>query len=306
MTVKREVLEEAEKEGSAREFFFKLVELLFGLKRSEIKRLNHQNLIKEIVKANALEEFFYPSRSKNLYSALRKAFRLKERVSTEEKWEKTLKNWRQEFEEKLHRAASKYLLRVNDWNLAEELYKKEWLLPSDILNSFIGEQQEFERWILKISTVDLLKSRANRWLRKFPFKRREKIVNDIIKAYSFNCLELGIYALFPLSEGVVWDTFVKGNTLEADVEALIRKRNRKFVTIQYAVKLIVERVFSEKNIPPFLDWHPFVDYREGTLNRHAIQHGVAAEFGTEENFLKLFYFVDFLSEITGYLSGNEQ
>ncbi len=301
MTVSKEVLEAAEKEGSSREFFFKLVELLTGLKRSEVKGLNHEKLIKEIVKANRLEEFFFPSKSKNIYSALRKAFRQKLRSEVEKEWERKLKNWREEFEEKLHRAASRYLLAVENWELMGELYRKEWLLPSDVLNRFKGKAEEFEDWIAQISTEEFLEKRVERWMELPPFKRREKIVRDILKAYRLNCLELGIYGLFSLSEGVVWDAFVRENTLEADIEALIRKRNRKFVTIQYAVKLIVERVFSEEEIPPFLDWHPFVDYREGTLNRHAIQHGVAVNFGTKENFLKLFYFVDFLSEIIGYL-----
>ena len=301
MTVNREALQEAEKEGSAREFFFRLVEILSGLSRKEIKELNHEKLIKEIVKANHLEEFFFPSKSKSIYSALRKAFRQKTRSEVEEEWEKKLKSWREEFEEKLHRAASRYLLTVENWELMRELYKREWLLPSDLLNQFKGKAEEFESWIAEISAEEFLKKRTERWLELHPFKRREKIVRDILKAYSLNCLELGIYGLFPLSEGVVWDTFVKENTLEADIEALIRKRNRKFVTIQYAIKLIVERVFSEEEIPPFLDWHPFVDYREGTLNRHAIQHGVAVNFGSEENFLKLFYFVDFLSEVISYL-----
>ncbi len=302
MTVSKEVLEAAEKEGSSREFFFKLVELLTGLKRSEVKELNHEKLIKEIVKANRLEEFFFPSKSKNIYSALRKAFRLRERREVEREWNSKIKNWREEFEEKLYRAASRYLLKVENWELMRELYRKEWLLPSEVLNSFKGKTEEFEDWIAEISGEEFLEKRVEKWMELPPFKRREKIVKDILKAYRLNCLELGIYGLFPLSEGVVWDAFVRENTLEADIEILIRKRNRKFVTIQYAVKLIVERVFSEEEIPPFLDWHPFVDYREGTLNRHAIQHGVAVNFGSKENFLKLFYFVDFLSEIIQYLS----
>ena len=232
MTVSREVLEEAEKEGSSREFFYKLVELLSSLPRKEIKELNHEQLIKEIVKANRLEEFFFPSKSKNIYNALRKAFRLKERDKVEREWERKIKNWREEFAEKLHKAASRYLLAVEKWELMRELYKREWLLPSKILNSFKGKPEEFEDWIVRTSDEEFLRRRAEKWLELLPFKRRKKIVGDILKAYRLNCLELGIYALFPLSEGVVWDTFVKENTLEADIETLIRKRNRKFVTIQ--------------------------------------------------------------------------
>ena len=297
LKVSPEVLKEAEKEGSSREFFFRLLELLSGgaLKRKEIKSLNHRELIKEIVKENSLEDYFFPSRSKNIYNALRKAFKLKEREEVESKWEENLKNWREEFEELLLKAASKYLLKVKDEELLKELYRKEWLLPSDILNAFEGK--DFKNWILKVSTLDFLEGRLERWLKLPPFKRREKILRDILKAYSLNCIELAIYGLFPQCEGVVWDTFVKENTLEADVEALIRKRNRKFVTIQYATKLLLQDVFGQEELPSFLNHISFVEYKDGVLNRHAIGHGVAVKFGTKENFLKLFYFLDFLSEI---------
>ena len=300
LTVSDEVLEEAEKEGSAREFFFFLVSQLLNLKRSEIKKLNHEELIKKIVKENGLEKFFFPSKSKNIYSALRKAFRQKRTFEVETEWNRKLKNWREEFEEKLHVASTKYLMNVKSWELLKELYRNGWILPSYAVNSCLN--RDFIKFISEISeNTDSLKARAENWIKLSPFKRREKIVRDIVKSYELNCLELGIYALFPLSEGVVWDTFVKENTLEADIEQLIRKRNRKFVTIQYAVKLLVERIFQDEKIPEFLDWMPFVDYREGILNRHTIQHGVAVKFGTKENFLKLFLFVDFLAEIIGYL-----
>ncbi len=297
LKVSPEVLKEAQKEGSSREFFFRLLELLSEgkLTRREIKTLNHREVIREIVRENALEDYFFPSKAKNIYNALRNAFRLKEREEVEREWEGKLKSWREEFEELLLRAASRYTLAVKDEELLKELYLKEWLLPSEILNSFPGGS--FEEWIVKLSTPDFLKERLDSWLSLPPFKRREKILRDILKAYSLNCLELAIYALFPQCEGVVWDTFVKENTLEADIEELIRKRSRKFVTIQYATKLLLQFVFGKEELPPFLNHLSFVNYREGTLNRHAIGHGVAVNFGTVENFLKLFYFLDFLAEI---------
>jgi len=297
--VSEELLRRAEEEGSSREFFYLLVSELLNLKRSEIKKLNHEELIKRLVRDNKLEPFFFPSKSKNLYSALRKAFRQKKLSQIEGEWSSKLKNWREEFEEKLNRAATKFLMEVEDWELLKKAYENGWILPPYLINSYEGG--DIEEFILKSVNGGRLRERAELWLELLPFKRREKIVRDILKAYSFGCLELGIYALFSLSEGVVWDTFVRENTLEADIEALIRKRNRKFVTIQYAVKLLVERIYQEERIPKFLDWTPFIDYKEGELNRHAVQHGVAVNFGTRENFLKLFLFVDFLYEIVKYL-----
>ncbi|TCK03385.1 hypothetical protein CLV27_1459 [Phorcysia thermohydrogeniphila] len=302
LKVNKELLKEAEKEGSAREFFFKLVELLSGgkLTRREIKKIPYEEqerLIFELVRENSLEDFFSPKEAKNIYSALRKAFRKKERERIELEWEGKIANWRKEFETLIQRATTSYLVRVKNRKLLKELFHLDWLVPSDIIANFNKKPSEFTGWVLSLATYDFLEERAKRWLKLPPFKRREKIIKDTLKAYKLNCLELGIYALFSLTEGIVWDTFVRENTLEADIESLIRKRNRKFVTIQYAVKLILENIFGEGEIPKFLDWVRFVDYKEGELNRHAIQHGVAVEFGTKENYLRLFFFLDFLHEI---------
>ncbi len=296
--VSEELLKEAEKEGSAREFFFKLVELLsdYGISRKELKKLSkreQEQLIYRIVRANELEPYFEPSNAKNIYNALRRAFRRKTFETIEKEWNGKLASWREEFETLLRQASVSYLMRLEDSARAPELLNEGWVLPSDVFNSFL----KFGAKTIEGFDYHWLLRRVEKWLRTPPFRRREKIIRDIVEAYRLDYLELAIYALFPLSEGVVWDTFVRENTLEADIETLIRKRNRKFVTIQYAVKLILENCFNSENLPSFLDWVRFVDYREGSLNRHAIQHGVAVEFGTKENFFKLFLFVDFLREI---------
>jgi hypothetical protein len=302
LRVSPDVLREAEKKGSAREFFFKLLELLCGgrLTRREIKKIPHaeqEKLIFAMVKANGLEPFFSPKDAKNIYSALRKAFRKKEKEEIESVWKEKLAGWRFELEELVKRAAVSYLLRAGNREFLKELLSTDWLVPSDILAEFNGKPSEFATWITAHASCEFLEKRTIRWFKLPAFRRREKIIKDTLNAYRLNCLELGIYTLFPLTEGVIWDTLVRENTLEADIENLIRKRNRKFVTIQYAMKLIIENIFGEGEIPKFLDWVRFVDYTEGELNRHAIQHGVAVKFGTKENFLKLFFFLDFLYEI---------
>ncbi len=304
--VSERILSEAEKEGSAREFFFKLIELLSEgeLKRREIKKIpkeEQERIIYKIVRENRLDEFFSPGEAKNIYSALRKAFRKKRLSEIEEKWEKRLSDWRSQFEDVIKKASIRYLLEAGNMGLLKELFLLEWIVPSDIVREFSGKPEEFSNWILKRADEKFLASRLESWLKLEAFRKREKILRDILRAYQLNCIELGIYGLFPQTEGVIWDTIVKGNVIEADLESLIRKRNRKFVTIQYAMKLIIENIFGEGELPKFLDWVKFVDYREGSLNRHAIQHGVAVEFGTKENFLKLFLFLDFLAEIISYI-----
>ncbi|GAB6075462.1 hypothetical protein [Desulfurobacterium crinifex] len=308
--VPEEILSEAEREGSAREFFFKLLELLSErkLKRREIKKIpkeEQERIIYRIVKENQLDEFFSPGEAKNIYSALRRAFRKKKLSETEKEWERRLSDWRSQFEDVIKKASVRYLLEAGNRGFLKELFLLDWIVPSDIVQEFPGEPKEFSSWISKRSDEKFLTSRLENWLKLEAFRKREKILRDILKAYQLNCIELGIYGLFPQTEGVIWDTIVKGNVIEADLESLIRKRNRKFVTIQYAMKLIIENIFGKGEIPGFLDWVRFVDYREGSLNRHAIQHGVAVGFGTKGNFLKLFLFLDFLAEIISYIKCSE-
>lgn len=302
--VSEELFREADKEGSAREFFFKLCELVSNgeLGRRVLKKLSkeeQEKIVFSLIKENGLERYF--KLSDNLFVSLRKAFRAKYRLNVEKEWERKLSNWRKEFEEALDRAVVSYLLKVESREIVYQLYLRGWIVASDVVSEFKGSGKDFDRWVVERGDFSFLSSRLEKWLELKPFKRREKILRDILKAYELDCLELAIYALFPQTEGVVWDTFLKENVVEADLESLIRKRNRKFVTIQYAVKLIVEKLLGEEKIPDFLDWVRFVDYKEGTLNRHAIQHGVAVNFGTKENFLRLFLFLDFLAEIVSYL-----
>jgi len=308
--VSERILSEAEKEGSAREFFFKLIEFLSKekLRRREIKKIpkeDQEKIIYRIVRENQLDEFFSPGKAKNTYSALRKAFRKKRLSETEKEWERRLSDWRSQFEDVIKKASVRYLLKAENRELLKELFLLEWIVPSDIVQEFPGEPEEFSSWILKRADENFLGSRLENWLKLEAFRKREKLLRDILEAYQLNCVELGIYGLFPQTEGVIWDTIVKGNVIETDLESLIRKRNRKFVTIQYAMKLIIENIFGEGEIPGFLDWVRFVDYKEGSLNRHAIQHGVAVGFGTKENFLKLFLFLDFLAEIISYIKCSE-
>lgn len=273
--IPEEILSEAEREGSAREFFFKLLELLSEgkLKRREIKKIpkeEQERIIYRIVKENQLDEFFSLGEAKNIYSALRRAFRKKKLSETEKEWEKRLSDWRSQFEDIIKKASVRYLLKAGSRGFLRELFLLDWIVPSDIVQEFPGEPKEFSSWISKRADKKFLTSRLENWLKLEAFRKREKLLRDILKAYQLNCIELGIYGLFPQTEGVIWDTIVKGNVIEADLESLIRKRNRKFVTIQYAMKLIIENIFGKGEIPRFLDWVRFVDYREGDLNRHAI------------------------------------
>lgn len=291
---------EAEKEGSSREFFFKLLKLLSNgsFKRSYIKSLPDfevEKLIIEIVKENGLEPYFDIKGSRNIYNALRKALRAKFQGETEKVWEGKLSNWRAEFEHKLKLATKRYYIEAGGRENVRRLYGRGWIVPS-----YIAKKGEVD--VDGLCREEFLKERLSLWLSSPAFKRREKVLRDTIKAYLLDCVELSIYSLFAQIEGVIWDFFVRGNVLEADIEALIKKRNRKFVTVQYALKVILEEIFgTDVGIPKFLDWVKFIEFRDdGTLNRHAVQHGISVKFGTKENFLRLFLLLDFLYEVFSY------
>jgi hypothetical protein len=296
--VSPQLLEEALKSGSSREFFFKLVASLTGgrVGRKELKRLPHGPFVERIVEANELSPYFFPSRS--VYTALRNAFLRRERERVELEWELTLKNWREELESFVRERVERYRSAVKELDLLFKLYEKEWLVPVWTVNLYAPfKGVPFEEWLREFLTADRVEREVRRWLSLPAYRRREKVLQGVLHCYRLGHLEMAIYALFPLSEGAVWDSLVKDNPFEADLEALIRKRNRKFVSIQYAVKVVLELLFGSQEIPSFIDWHPFVDYREGFLNRHAVEHGVAVNFGTFENFAKVLLFNGFLCDL---------
>ena len=297
--VSEELLAAARRAKSTRDFFFLLVEGITGgrLGPKELKRLEHKPFIDAIVRDNGLEPFFNPDAG-SLYTALFKAFERKEREAVEREWEAVLENWRSELEAQLDRCVSLYREASGPrLEVAFELYRREeLLLPLWVLEE-LPSPDEFWPWALEKFSPSAVEEELLRWEALPAYRRRSKILKQVAGAFASGWLELAIYALFPLAEGAVWDTLVRFNPLEKRLEELIRKRNRKFVTIQYALKLLLQRLLSISDIPSFLDWHPFIDYREGTLNRHAIQHGVAVEFGTRENFLKLLLFNGFLADV---------
>jgi hypothetical protein len=304
----REFLE-AEKEGSSREFFFKLVSLLSNgtLDRTFIKSLSSfdlENLIMNIVVENGLEPYFDLKNSKNIFNALRKALRAKFNDEQERVWESKLSNWRAEFEHKVKFAAKRYYFEAGGIERVKEFYKHGWVVPSYVLTDYGLNFELFASQFKRFLSKEFLERRVQTWISIPAFKRREKILKDSVKAFILNCIELSIYSLFAQVEGVVWDFFVRGNFLESDIESLIKKRNRKFVTVQYALRVILEEVFGEDvNIPYYLDWVKFIDFKDdGTLNRHVVQHGVSVNFGTDENFLRLFLLLDFLYEIFTFSS----
>ncbi len=290
-------IKDLKKGTGARDFFFKLVENLSDgeLNRKKIKSMSEheqEKLVLRLVKENSLEEFF--DYSENLFKSFKTALLRKFQLEQDKRWEHVLGAWRWELEKKIQVASVRFLCRLKRPQLFREFYAEDWILPSAVLN--LDNTLEF---LLNIN-VEYFENRLLLWQELLPFKRRKRIFKDIFSAWKLGMKEVAIYSVFPQIEGIVWDAFVRDNVFESELEELIRKRNRKFISIQYAMKLIVNSM-GLKEIPKFLDWTKFVDYKDGQLNRHAIEHGVAVCFGSAENFFKPMFLIDFLYEFLSLL-----
>ncbi|WP_022847086.1 MULTISPECIES: hypothetical protein [unclassified Desulfurobacterium] len=295
MKVTEEIFKKAEKEGSAREFLFALLKEMKGgnLSRRDFKTLNHEEIILRIVKENNLEPYFSLSGSKNIYNALRKAFRSYFRAKVEKEWTHKIENWRKELEVLLSKAIADYLVEAGSVSRVRQLVTLGWIVPPYAVRAYRGGRpfDSFKDFLKE----HYLRERFNSYKNLGFLTFRYHILEEILQTFFSGFLELSIYGLFVQIEGVVWEIFVKNNPLESDIESLIRKRNRKFITIQYALKLITENLTGDGRVPQVFDWVKFVDFEDdGRLNRNAVMHGISVKFGSKENFLRLFLLFDFL------------
>lgn len=245
------------------------------------------------MKGNNLEPYFSLSGNKNIYNALRKAFRSYFKAKTEREWIKKLGDWRKEFEFLLSRAVAYYLVDSASISKVQKLLSYGWIVPPYAVKVYEGgDPFEYFKPFLEES---FLKERFDRYGEIDFLSSRKAILDGVLNAFLSGFTEIAIYGLFVQIEGVVWEIFVKKNPLEADIESLIRKRNRKFITIQYALKLITASITEEGTIPEFFDCIRFVDFKDdGRLNRNAVMHGISVNFGSKRNFLKLFLLFEFL------------
>ncbi|WP_456396078.1 hypothetical protein [Desulfurobacterium sp.] len=295
MKVTEEIFKKAEKEGSAREFLFALLKEIKGgnFSRKDFKALNHEEIVLKIVKENDLEPYFSLSGSKNIYNALRKAFRSYFRAKVQKEWTHKIENWRKELEALLSRAIADYLVEAGSISKVRQLVTSGWIVPPYAVKVYGGGKpfDSFKGFLKK----SYLRERFNSYKYLDFLGFRYRILEEILQAFFYGFLELSIYGLFVQIEGVVWEIFVKNNPLESNIESLIRKRNRKFITIQYALKLIIENITGDGKVPQVFDWVKFVDFEDdGRLNRNAVMHGISVKFGSKENFLRLFLLFDFL------------
>gem|GEM_PF-3642 len=298
----------ANEEKKAKAFFLSIVEQLITEKvsRETLERVKQSDLRKlsfAFAKANGFEELYTPKEDKPFYNSFRNALRVKRSNDLEQRWQNAVERWKRGFMDELDISLEKYkkVLGPKTFQFAQDAAKLGWFFSPNIIfkiklrNLEILSPNKIFKAVSRRLTRLEIKKIAESWLGLEYFSQRRKIIESIIKAYSRNDLELAIYGLIPQTEGVVWDFLVLTNPAESEMEDLIKFQNRKFVTVESVMRTIISHITGNNEIP-FYKWVKFSAYddTDHDLNRHAIEHGISMNFGTKENFLKLFCFFDFL------------
>lgn len=298
----------ANEEKKAKAFFFSIIEQLIIGKVSretleKIKQSDLRTLSFAFAKANDFEDLYTPKEDKPFYNSFRNALRVKRSNDLEQRWQDAVERWKTGFMGELDVALEEYkrALGPKTFHFAQAAAKLGWFFSPNIVpkielkNLEIPLANEILKIVSRKLTGPKIKKIAENWFNLEYFSQRRKIIESVIRAYSRNDLELAIYGLIPQTEGVVWDFLVLTNPAESEMEDLIKFQNRKFVTVESVMRTIISRITGNNEIP-FYKWVKFSAYddTDHDLNRHAIEHGISMNFGTKENFLKLFCFFDFL------------
>lgn len=253
-------------------------------------------------KANGFSDLYRNPHNGNFLNSFRSS--LKSNFIREEanNWQTAVEKWRSTFTGSVDRIVEEYhdSIGKDGLEIAKIMARKGWMLSPDLIltTRITGlkpfDRKKAEKMIIARTDEDWMKDRMEAWNKLKPFYRRRKLINAIFEAYKRNDLEMAIYGLIPQSEGVIWDFLLENNPAESEMEELLRFSKKKFVTIESVMRIIMLKMTGLYTVP-FYSWVKFVDYDdEMDLNRHAIEHGIAVDFGTKENFFKLFSYLEFL------------
>jgi hypothetical protein len=310
-----EELLQAERAKRARGFFLSLVEALLiepPYVREDWVRLPEEELRKIallIAEANELSPYFKPKREKRFYNAFRNAWRMKRSSHNEAVFQRAIADWKAHLEEGISAAAEAYERAVGkEREILASLARAGFVLSPAALSKFKRNVEHLEEGTLAATLETLwpdkeLEELVDRFFDLEPFRRREKIIKDAFSAYLRGEYALAIYGLFPQPEGVMWDFLSRANPAEAELEDLIGVQNRTFVTVEALIREVLSRLVGEEDLP-FYRFVKFVDAMDdGSLNRHAVEHGVLIEFGTKQNALRLILYLDFAHFVLGKLLG---
>jgi hypothetical protein len=287
-----EELIQAERAKRARGFFLALVEALLiepSFVREDWVRLPEEALrplALTIAEANDLLPFFRPKKEKQFYNAFRNAWRMKRSSHNEAIFQRAIATWKAHLEKGLAATTKAY-----EEIVVAKITSHVENLEKDKLGSYLETlwpNKDLERLI-------------DHWFDLEPFRRRDKIIRDAFSAYCRGEYALAIYGLFPQPEGVMWDFLSLANPAEAELEELIGTQNRTFVTVEALIREILSRLIGKEDLP-FYRFVKFIEFADdGTLNRHAVEHGTSIAFGTKQNALRLILYLDFAHFVLGKL-----
>jgi len=310
-----EELIRAERAKRARGFFLNLVEALLiepPYVREDWVRLPEGELRKIallIAEANELSPYFRPKREKRFYNAFRNAWRMKRSSHNEAVFQRAIAAWKAHLEEGISAAAEAYERAVGkEREILASLARAGFVLSPTALSKFKRSVEHLEEGTLGATleaawSDEELAEIIDGWFDLEPFRRRERIIRAAFAAYLRGEYALAIYGLFPQPEGVMWDFLSCSNPSEAELEDLIGVQNRTFVTVEALIREVLSRLIGEEDLP-FYRFVKFVDVvDDGSLNRHAVEHGVLIEFGTKQNALRLILYLDFAHFVLGKLQG---
>jgi len=300
-----EELIQAERAKRARGFFLALIESLLiepSFVREDWVRLPEEDLrplALAIAEANGLLSFFRPKKEKPFYNAFRNAWRMKRSSHNEAVFQRAIAAWKSYLERGLSAAAAAYRKGAGDKSKTiGHLARAGFVLSPTALVKVTShvedlEDKELVSYLETLWPDEDLKKLVDHWFDLEPFRRREKIIQDAFSAYLRGEYALAIYGLFPQPEGVMWDFLVRSNPVEAQLEELIGTQNRTFVTVEALIREVLSRLIGEEDLP-FYRFVKFIEFADdGSLNRHAVEHGTSIAFGTRQNTLRLILFLDF-------------
>lgn len=308
-----EELIQAERAKRARGFFLALIESLLvepPYIREDWVRLPEEDLrplALEIAEANDLLPFFRPKKEKQFYNAFRNAWRMKRSSHNEAVFQRAIATWKSHLERGLSAAAAAYRKGAGDKsNTIGRLARAGFVLSPTALAKVTRhvenlEKEELGSYLEALWPDEDLEKLVDYWFDLEPFRRRERIIQDAFSAYCRGEYALAIYGLFPQPEGVMWDFLSLANPAEAELEELIGAQNRTFVTVEALIREILSRLIGEEDLP-FYRFVKFIEFADdGTLNRHAVEHGTSTAFGTKQNTLRLILYLDFAHFVLGKL-----
>lgn len=304
---------EAEREKRARGFFLHLVRALllepaFSYRVwASLPEDALRPVAVRLAEANDLAALFRPKREKPFYNGFRNAWRMSRATHNEAAFQRAIALWKAHLAASLARAKAAYDRAAGtDRTTATRLAEAGFIVSPQVLaRPDVQETAHADGPIgpalCALFPNEALRDLIDRWFDLPPFRARESFVRDAFSAFLRGEVALAIYGLLPQPEGVLWDVLFRWNPAEEALEELVGAQNRTFVTVEALIRELVSTLVGTAE-PPFYRFVKFIAVTDdGSLNRHAVEHGASIAFGSRENALRLILFLDFVHFALGHL-----